>query len=328
MMRNAVVDGWNSPQFEEKVRTIVRSELAAQGGTQRTVTATPSADAISSVEDKDARTLSEYRIAVTVEKYRVSVPFIGTDKSELMASIRADDEMKKAFEAAETRPSITSEYRKDEKQYAEFIFDTTEKADVLAKAINARFAQASGGTIQVEPIKFLPKVKITGIPANATAAELTAEIAKCNKLPVAKFEIVRQYTVTAFNKTHNNAIVKIKDKLAFTELLKEGKLFLFFKWCKVYEELPLESCVRCLRFESHIGCQRTLRCKKCSGVHSTFNCKEVTNKCINCVRHNALNLAPKLSESHMASNPNCGAKLIRVMKIKNEIKNRPEGVNF
>lgn len=327
MMRNAVAEGYNSPQFEERVRNICRSELTAHGGSQR-VTSTVSTDKINNVVDEDKRSLSEYRLAVSVEKYRVSVPFIGADKTDLMSSIRTNDDFKKVFADEASRPTAISEYRKDDKQFAEFIFASVEKANVMAKSINDGFPAASGGNIVVQPIKFCPKVKITGMPVNVTAVELAAEIIKCNDLPANAFEIVRQYTITAFNKTHYNAIVKIKDIEKFRNLINSGRLFIHFKWCKVYEEVPIESCVKCLRFESHIGCQRTLRCKKCAGIHTTINCKETVNKCINCVRHNAANLVPKLSESHMSSNPNCGAKILHIQKLKEEIRTREGGVNF
>lgn len=87
--------------------------------------------------------------------------------------------------------------------------------------------------------------------------------------------------------------------------MEAEKLFINWDSCKVFEQINVTRCFKCLGF-NHFSkdCTKDVICSICAGNHQSSVCKSDVQKCVNCNWHNE-KLHMQLSTNHNAFSKDC-----------------------
>lgn len=87
----------------------------------------------------------------------------------------------------------------------------------------------------------------------------------------------------------------------------DGKLFIGYDYCDVYDSIDIRRCFKCNgfnHFSSHCSIAKHI-CPRCGEEHPVNDCKAQTLKCINCVKLQASNKDSSLDTNHAAWDNRC-----------------------
>lgn len=131
--------------------------------------------------------------------------------------------------------------------------------------------------------KFLPKVKIVGLDENYPADEIVKFLRGQNNV-ISNSSHLRVLKTWATNKNSEifQAIIEM-DADTYTMVMKQGKLFVNFDVCSVYDATELMICYNCSGFNhGQSKCSHNTACPRCAGDHCLNSCTSSVRKCINC----------------------------------------------
>ncbi|XP_076302220.1 uncharacterized protein LOC143220467 [Lasioglossum baleicum] len=161
-----------------------------------------------------------------------------------------------------------------------------------------------------------PKIKIVNISEEEMEGdddELIDTIKKQNSIGESHIIIVKKIqkkkhiddSQTRNKSKEGRSIIIEVDEVTHAVMLKKEKLNIGWRKCPVYNHLSIKRCFKCWGFY-HIAknCTRDESCHKCAGNHKASECKEVHNKCVNCMfKIKTYNL--KIKDDHDAMDPEC-----------------------
>ena len=99
----------------------------------------------------------------------------------------------------------------------------------------------------------------------------------------------------------------------------EGKLFVGYDLCSVYDSFEIRRCFKCSGF-NHMSnqCRSAVCCPKCAGKHEVKNCTSTTLKCVNCINYSNTNKM-KLNIEHTTWDRNCFVYKQHIDELKSKI---------
>lgn len=150
--------------------------------------------------------------------------------------------------------------------------------------------------------------------------EIALQLKQHNSILANKnFDIVDVYTVTSNTATYQNAILEC-DLALHKELCEKKTLICGIDECKIFEEINLLQCVKCLDY-GHIStnCKSKVACRKCAQEHLAKDCQESRNNCINCLRANEKGGTHRTN--HRVSDGRCPVRKERFYALKEWLLN-------
>lgn len=101
-----------------------------------------------------------------------------------------------------------------------------------------------------------------------------------------------------------------------------GKLFIGFDYCDVYDQVMLRRCFKCSGF-NHVSenCKGNTSCPRCSGEHFVKDCKVSDSelKCINCIKLKDKTKDTGIDINHAAWDSKCHVFKQNVTEFKSKI---------
>lgn len=181
--------------------------------------------------------------------------------------------------------------------------------DVQAsEQLKSRALQRLGTDYTVDlPKKRKPKFKICGMSDKLTDDELLDYIIKQNDYLQSSDElkVVKIFERVDLHKNKTYQAIVETDSTSYKKIMDTGKLFIKWDSCRVFEQISVTRCFKCLGF-NHFSkdCTKEIKCKKCAGNHPSSECNSSVLKCVNCVWHNeTLNM--QLNTTHDAFSRDC-----------------------
>lgn len=168
--------------------------------------------------------------------------------------------------------------------------------------------QKLGTAYEVDlPKKRKPKFKICGMSEKLTDDELLDYIIKQNEYLKSSDElkVVKIFERVDLHKNKTYQAIVETDSTAYKKIMDSEKLFIKWDSCRVYEQISVTRCFKCLGF-NHFSkdCTKDIKCKKCAESHPRSECNSAVLKCVNCVWHNET-LKMQLDTAHDAFSRNC-----------------------
>lgn len=141
------------------------------------------------------------------------------------------------------------------------------------------------------------KILLLRVPNDVMDTELQLELERNQFFKNSKPEIIKSFPV----KEHFNNWVISSTASSCRPLLQRGKIKIFTDQIRVVRHITVLRCSNCQALEDHItaDCKYTSECATCAQEHSTINCTNTEENCINCIRR-GLN-----DTSHKASSTGC-----------------------
>lgn len=163
-----------------------------------------------------------------------------------------------------------------------------------------------------------PEIKIVRIFTELpSVADIEEQLRTQNSwLKEAIFKIEQVYQISTPNQKYYNIIISCE--IEVQELfLNKGAVICNFNECKVYENISLLQCTKCVGY-GHIAkeCKNQIKCKKCADNHTTTDCTAETLKCANCFSANETN-NKNFNTRHNAAFDRCPVRLERINALKN-----------
>lgn len=157
------------------------------------------------------------------------------------------------------------------------------------------------------PKKRKPKFKICGMSDKLTDDEILNFIIKQNEYLKASDDLKVLKTFERIDSYKNKTYQAILEtgSTAYKKIMDAEKLFIKWDSCRVFEQISVTRCFKCLGF-NHFSkdCTKETKCKKCAENHPSSECNSDVIKCVNCVWHNEkLNL--QLDTKHDAFSRDC-----------------------
>lgn len=95
------------------------------------------------------------------------------------------------------------------------------------------------------------------------------------------------------------------DSSSYKKIMDAEKLFIKWDSCRVYEQISVTRCFKCLGL-THFSkyCTNEIKCKRCAENHPSSECNSAVLKCVNCLWHNE-KLKMQLDITHDAFSRDC-----------------------
>lgn len=123
-------------------------------------------------------------------------------------------------------------------------------------------------------------------------------------------EIKHKHTWTAYIGT---------DGKAFRDIMDNGRLYIGWDSCKVFEEINVLRCFNCCGFyHKSKDCRLPVTCVKCGKGHNKKDCSETLTCCINCRRQSEKDNLNR-DTNHEASSINCSIYKTKLERVVNQI---------
>jgi hypothetical protein len=167
------------------------------------------------------------------------------------------------------------------------------------------------------PVGLNPQIKIVGLSEKWSEIELATKLRaqniifeNCETLKVCKIEVTKART------DRFNAIIEVGGK-NFDQIMKMERMNVGWDRCRFFENMNVRRCFNCKGYNHKADdCKNKKACAKCAEDHDTKDCKNATEKCINCILANK-NLNLNLNVNHCA-----WSKLCKVYKRRENDKKR------
>lgn len=167
-----------------------------------------------------------------------------------------------------------------------------------------------------------PRIRIVGMSEKLEENELIQYIKFQNKhldSENCNLKILKLWS-TKKNVNIYQAILQV-EKNFYDKIMSigEGKLFIGYDLCSVYDSIEIRRCFKCSGF-NHMSdqCKSTICCPKCAGEHDLKNCTSVTLKCGNCIGYSNTN-ETELNIEHAAWDRNCFVYKQHIDELKSKI---------
>lgn len=91
------------------------------------------------------------------------------------------------------------------------------------------------------------------------------------------------------------------DSETHKKLIKNGKLNLGWRRCRVYDFVSVLRCFKCWGY-NHMAkhCKKEEVCHHCAGNHNSKNCKSTSKRCTNCMERNKMYGINNIKDDHGA----------------------------
>lgn len=127
---------------------------------------------------------------------------------------------------------------------------------------------------------------------------------------------------TKKNSNQSQAILQV-DVNTYNTLMSggDGKLFVGYDYCDVYDSVELRRCFKCSGFNHHSNrcTSQKYSCPRCSEEHPVKDCRSEVLKCINCIKFNEKNKELKLNVNHAAWDSRCHVYGHKVTEFKTQM---------
>lgn len=142
------------------------------------------------------------------------------------------------------------------------------------------------------PVLRKPKLIITGVSEKIKEEEIEKSLKAQNEiLSASDLKCIKVIKKTGERRgkkyEYFNAVVEM-DSESFGKAMGVGKVNVGWDKCKIFENLVVKRCYKCLGFNhKSVECKNKVCCRKCCGEHDAKNCNNSEeSKCANCVKTN------------------------------------------
>lgn len=166
------------------------------------------------------------------------------------------------------------------------------------------------GKYEISDVKNLnPRIRLVGISEKLEESELVEFVRYQNKSVFSENSECKVIKLWPTKKNSNvfQAILQV-DVATYNNLMSggDGKLFVGYDYCNVYDSVQLIRCYKCSGFNHHSDrCTFHRSCPRCTEDHPVKECKAVNLKCVNCVKQNERDKDLNLDVNHAAWDSRC-----------------------
>lgn len=164
-----------------------------------------------------------------------------------------------------------------------------------------KFKELAGSTLSdkyevKEIVSLNPRIKIVGLSEKFDPDLLTNYIKNQNKQLISSSSELKYLNLTPLRKNQNMYQASYQvDRTTYGRIMAEGKLFVGYDYCTVFNAIELRRCFKCSGFH-HFANKCTSNefiCPRCAQNHPVKECKSEVLCCINCY-----NLKKKKDSKH------------------------------
>lgn len=195
-----------------------------------------------------------------------------------------------------------------------------------SEELHSSVVQRLGDGYKVElPKKRKPKFKLVGMSDRLSDDQVVELLIKQNECLKAEAELKVIKTTEVkdrFNNSKFQAIIET-DCVTYKNIMDNGKLYVNWDSCKIYDYVGLVRCFKCLGF-NHFSkdCNRQTTCKFCAGNHESSACPRSSSsqeyKCVNCSFH-VEQLKMQLDVNHHAFSSECKVLQRKFMEERRKV---------
>lgn len=171
-----------------------------------------------------------------------------------------------------------------------------------------------------------PRIKIVGISENIDGVSLTNYIKNQNKYLITECSELKFLNLTPLKKNNNlyQASYQV-DRNTYSKIMAEGKLFVGYDYCTVFDAIELRRCFKCSGFH-HFADKCTSNefvCPRCAQNHPVKECKSDVLCCVNCynLKKKKDTKFPNIDIHHAVWDKNCLAYRQNLDIFKSNILN-------
>lgn len=169
-----------------------------------------------------------------------------------------------------------------------------------------------------------PRIKVVGISESASEDTILKFILTQNKCMFPINHVCKLLTLAPLkkNKQVYQATLQV-DRVTYNNIMAQGKLFVGYDYCSVFDAIDLRRCFKCSGFH-HIAAKcsaGTHSCPRCAESHQLSDCQSNFERCINCVNLNKKQPGLNLDINHKAWDKNCTVYKQELDKLRSNILN-------
>lgn len=169
-----------------------------------------------------------------------------------------------------------------------------------------------------------PRIRLVGISEKLEESELVEFVKYQNKSLFSENSECKLIKLWPTRKNSNvfQAILQV-DVITYNNLMSggDGKLFVGYDYCDVYDSIELRRCFKCNGFNHHSNrCTvQQYSCPRCAEDHQVKDCKAVDLKCVNCLKLNKKDKELHVDVNHAAWDTRCFVYNHKVKEYKAKI---------
>lgn len=181
------------------------------------------------------------------------------------------------------------------------------------------------GNYEVKEVMPLnPRIKVVGISEQASGDAILKYIKSQNKDIFADNSICEFLNLKPLKKNKHmyQATLQI-DKVSYNKVMAQGKLFVGYDYCTVFDAIELRRCYKCNGFHHNAAkCSSNVTyCPRCAQNHKLEDCQSNIENCINCINLNKKKADSNVNVNHTVWNSNCTAYKQELDKLRSSILN-------
>lgn len=170
----------------------------------------------------------------------------------------------------------------------EIMCESEGERDIVKSAVEEKLS----GSYDIKvPVLKKPKIFITGISESLNEMQIERSLKEQNEM-LSESEVKCIMVMKAKKKDNRqyefwSAVVELDSK-SFQAVMGVGKVNIGWDRCRVYEQIRIKRCFKCLGFNHESKeCTNKECCRNCGGEHNSRNCEEPEKiECVNCVLSN------------------------------------------
>lgn len=158
-----------------------------------------------------------------------------------------------------------------------------------------------------------PRIKITNFQQEMSKEDIEESIKKQNG-------IEGNIVVTYIKKTKLGSAIIFGEccPKSFGNIMRQGKIYIGWQRCPVYEDLEVPRCHNCQGFfHKKTNCTNKITCPKCGEEHDQAKCNTDKKHCCNCFMSNA-KYKTKYDTNHHATDYQCPTLIFHKNNLRNK----------
>lgn len=167
-----------------------------------------------------------------------------------------------------------------------------------------------------------PRLKIVGISEKLDNDVLLNYIQTQNKCVFSDDSVCKIIANVPLKKNKNIYQVTIQtDKVTYKSIMEQGKLFVGYDYCNVFDAIDIRRCYKCCGFHhlSNKCLSKVTICPRCAEHHAVADCKSDVLRCINCINFKKGNKDVVIDVNHASWDTCCHVYSNTLKKFKNNI---------
>lgn len=167
-----------------------------------------------------------------------------------------------------------------------------------------------------------PRIRVVGISEKLEDDVLLNYIKTQNKYMFSDLGDCKIISNVPLKKKKNIYQATIQtDRFTYKNIMEQGKLFIGYDYCSVFDAIELRRCYKCCGFHHHSNrcTSRDEICPSCAQTHKVADCKSDVLYCINCHNFKKINKDCNIDVNHASWDNKCHVYNLTLERFKNNI---------